>query len=918
MFLGREREERVVKKLIGSIPGHGGALVVIGDPGIGKSTLAGLARQAAIERDLMVLATTGVPTESCLPYAGLHQLLRPLRNGIGELPGPQRDAILAAFGQVTDRVPDPFLVAMAVTELLSAAAARQPLVVLADDAHWLDPPTVDALAFLGRRIDDGPIALLATARDGYQLPLLEAGLPELRLSGLDEKSASQLLDAVAPGLPASTRRDILDVALGNPLALTELSLGAARAELSLAGPGLAPITYRIEVAFAARWSELPEQTRTVLLVAALNEGGALGETLDAAAVLGGAPVTPEAVTPAIAARLVEASPARLRFRHPLVRSAIEYRAGLSQLASAHQALATVLASQPDRQAWHRAAAALGPDEDVAAELDKAAMRAVQRAAISVGITALERAVELSVDPAARISRLLRAAQLAFELGRPALVERFLQSVPRTGLSLTDRARLALLEESIETRLTEGSERIRYLAGLARELAVDGKGDLALDLLLGAARRCWWADPGTELRLLVAETALELADRPLHPTLQSVLAFAAPEVHGAVARERLALLLQDTTLDAAQLTQLGTAGMVLGSRGQARALFAAAFPQLREQQRVGLLILALVYDAYNEMYACRWPEAVAYADEAIRIAAEAGRPRWIPAALVVKAYVAAARGDLTEMERLAAEAEPRLLAMDAGSGLVHLQIARVLGASGRGDYLSAYEHLMRIHDPADGSFNRWVGLCHVGDLAEAGIRSGHREQAQDLLAELLASIKQDPGPCLGGAIAYATAILAQDGPDAERQFESALASDLRQWPFYYARLRLEYGCWLRRHHQPTRSREHLRAARDMLNSIGAGAWRERADAELRASGVRPSAVSPQSRRFDRLTPQEQRIARMVISGLSNREIGEHLSISHRTVGYYLYRMFPKLGITSRIELGTVLAESAVPPGNHGKD
>jgi DNA-binding CsgD family transcriptional regulator len=912
MFLGREHEQQQIRELIGGLPTRGGALVVIGDPGIGKSQLTEIARQSAVQRDLMVIATTGVPAESRLPYAGLHQLLRTLRDDIGDLPGPQRDAILAAFGQASGPAPDRFLVALAVTELLTAAAARQPLVVLADDAHWLDPPTCDALAFLGRRIDSEPVALLATARDGYPLPLLEAGLPELRLAGLAEEPAGQLLDAVAPRLPATTRREILDIALGNPLALTELSQGAARAELPTAAPGSMPITYRIEKAFAARWSELTEETRTVLLIAALNEGGTLRETLDAAGMLGGALVTPEAVTPAVTARLVEAGPSSLRFRHPLVRSAIEYRAGPSQLAAAHQALATALAGQPDRRAWHRAAAALGPDEEVAAELDEAAARAVQRAAASVAITALERAVELSLDPAKRISRLLRAGQLAAELGHPTLVNRLLMGVPRTGLSLTDRARFALLEESTETRPAEGSGRIRYLTGLARELAAGGQADLALNLLRGAAHRCWWADPGREIRLLVAETALAVADQPLHPTLPSVLAFAAPDVYGAVARERLARLWQDTALDVFQLTDLGTAGTVLGMPRQARALLAAAIPQLREQRRLGILTLALVYDSYAAMYACQWADALLAADEAIGTATEAGRPRWIPAAMVTQARVAAVRGDLAETERLAAAAEPLLLPMDAGSALAHLQVARGLGAIGQGDYHSAYRYLIRMHNPADASFNHWLRLCHVGDLVEAGIRSGHREQVQTLLAELLTSITSDPGPLLGGALAYATAMLAQDGPDAAQRFESALDGDLLRWPLPYARLRLEYGSWLRRHHQSARSREHLRAARDILDAIGASAWCGRADDELRASGAHPPPASPPVRRLDKLTPQEQRIARMVVSGLSNREIGERLSVSHRTVGYHLYRMFPKLGITSRVELGALLAESALLP------
>lgn len=906
MLLGRDHEQQVIKNLVH----NGGALVLVGDPGIGKSTLAGIARRFAVAQDMKVLAATGVSAESRLPYAGLHQLLRPLRDDIDDLPGPQRGAILSAFGKDTDHVPDRFLVAMAVTDLLTTAAGRQPLLVLADDAHWLDAPTCDVLAFLGRRIDGEPVTLLSTARDGYQLPLLDAGLDELRLGGLGEEAAGQLLDAIAPRLGTAARREILDASLGNPLALSELSGSALRTDPGpLTAAGGAAVTYRIEKAFAARWSELPEDTRTVVLVAALNEGGTLSETLQAAGRITGLPLSTETVTPAIAARLVDVGPGWLRFRHPLVRSAIERRAGLDKSTAAHEALADVLAGQPDRRGWHRAAAALGPDETVAAELDDVASRAQRRAAISVAITALERAVELSLDPAHRNSRLLRAAQLSFELGRPTMVDRLVRSVDRTGLNLADRARLALLQESVETGPAEGTERIRYLIELAREVAADGQPDLAQDLLLGAARRCWWTDPGRQRRLLVATTATDLASDQAHPTLQSVLAFAAPDAYGAAVRERLAGLSHDPSLDAVQLTHLGIAGSILGAFERSRVLLAAAIPQLREQHRLGLLLRALNHDAFNAVYTSQWADAIAASDECERAAAQAGQPRWVALAKVPTAVVAALRGQNAEVERLAAEAEQALLPAGSGSAMALVQIARGLNALGRRDYQEAYEHLLRIFDPADSAYNHLLRMYHIGDLADAARHSGHLDQAGELIGELTASATEEPGPLLSVSLAFGTAMLADDGT-AGRVFEQVLSEDLRRWPFHYARLKLEYGGWLRRHRQLARSREHLRTARDILDAIGARAWRDRADAELRASGERHRAEVSRSGRFGQLTAQEQQIARMVLDGLSNREIGERLLVSHRTVGYHLYRMFPKLGITSRAELGAVLAEAGV--------
>ncbi|MGD0557282.1 MAG: AAA family ATPase [Streptosporangiaceae bacterium] len=899
MLLGRDHEQRVIKGLVQ----NGGALVLVGDPGIGKSTLIAAARRFAIEQDMKVLAATGVPAESHLPYAGLHQLLRPLREDIGDLPGPQRGAIDSAFGKDTDHVPDRFLVAIAVTDLLTMAAGCQPLLVLADDTHWLDPPSCEVLAFLGRRVDGEPITLLCTARDGYQLPLLEAGLEELRLGGLSEEAAGQLLDAVAPGLGAAARREILDASLGNPLALSELSGCADPGPLTIRGG--AAVTYRIEKAFGARWSELPEDTRTVVLVAALNEGGTLSETLEASARVAGSPLTTETVAPAIAARLVDAGPGWLRFRHPLVRSAIEYRAGLDKNTAAHQALAAVLAGQSDRRAWHRAAAALGPDENVAAELDEAASRAERRAALSVAVTALERAVELSLDPAARNSRLLRAAQLAWQLGRPALVDRLAQSVEGAALDLPDRARLALLQESIETGLSEGAGRIRYLTELARQAAAGGQPGLAMELLVGAARRCWWADPGRHLRLLVAEAALELAGDPLNPALQSALAFAAPDLHGTTVRANLTVLSRDASLDAVQLTHLGLAAMVLGAFDQARTLLGAAIPQLRRQGRLGLLVRVLNYDASSAAYSARWADAIAASEESERVAAETGQRRWVAKSQVAKALGTAPLGLDAETERITAEAEQFLLPAGISSSLAQLQAARGLAALGRRDYQEAYEHLVRIFDPADTSYNHLLRMYHIGDLADAARHSGHREQARELIEKITASTTGKPAPVVAVSLAFAAAMLADDEA-AGQTFQQVLTQELRSWPFHYARLKLEYGGWLRRHRQPARSREHLRTARDILDALGARAWRDRADAELRASGETRRVAG--TGRLDQLTAQERQIARMVQDGLSNREIGERLLMSHRTVGSHLYRMFPKLGITSRAELAAMLAKA----------
>lgn len=635
-----------------------------------------------------------------------------------------------------------------------------------------------------------------------------------------------------------------------------------------------------------------------------QRGGALAETLDATSRVLGVDIGADALREAVAARLVEAGVGGLRFRHPLVRSAIEQSADLCDVLAAHSALAEVLTDQPDRRAWHRAAATMGPDEDVAAELDEAASRAVGRSALALAVAAEERAAELSRNSLARDTRLLRAAQLSFELGQSAMVERLVGRISRTGLGVVARGRLALLQESVEESPTESTERVLHLVELAREVAAAGERDLAMEVLLGAARRCWWVDPGRSVRLLVADTAHEAADSPTHPTLQSVLALAAPDEYGGAVRERLDILARHRGLEPVQHAHLGIAGTTVGAWERSRVFFAAAIPRLRTERRLGPLVRALNHEAYCAIHTCDWAAAQAAAEESEAVAVEAGQHRWVALAKVPQAVVAGLRGDAETVGRLASEAERVLVAAGTSCAMAYLQIARGQAALGTGNYHEAYAHLVRVFDPTDKASHHLLRFYAPADLADAAVRSGHQEEAKAVLAELEGAAGEF-APVVAVNLAFARAVLADDD-DADALLEEALTRDLRRWPFHYARLKLEYGAWLRRHRRAVESRPHLRTARDMLEAIGALGWRERAEQELRASGIRPQPRSDS--RFEELTAREQQIARMVVEGLSNREIAERLSLSHRTVGYHLYRMFPKLGITSRAELHAVVADA----------
>jgi hypothetical protein len=432
-LLGRDAEV----ELLEGIQEGGGALVLSGEPGIGKSRLLAVAAALARERGFTVLTATGVQSEAHLAFAGLHQLLRPLRFRTADLPAAQRATLDAAFGLSQEQAPERFRIAMAVLDLLGEAAAGAPLLVVAEDAQLLDRSTMEVLAFVARRLQSDPIVLLAAVREGYPSLLVDAGVPKYRLGGLALAEAMTLLDASAPRLSPVIRGRLLSEAAGNPLALMELPITAAR--LEPVASGSLPLTQRLEQAFAARVSDLPQATRLLLLVAALSDGERLSEILEAAGAVAGRTVGVDLLEPAAEAAIVDLDLRSVRFRHPLIRSAVCQSASVVQRRRVHEALAEVLRAEPDRRVWHRAALASGTHEQIANELEEAASRARRRGALAVAVTALQRAAELS-PPRQRARRLLAAAELAFELGQRDLVMPILREVEHLDPDPIERAR----------------------------------------------------------------------------------------------------------------------------------------------------------------------------------------------------------------------------------------------------------------------------------------------------------------------------------------------------------------------------------------------------------------------------------------------------------------------------------------------
>jgi AAA ATPase domain len=651
-LVGREAELTLLAGLIGEAPGRGNAIVLLGDPGIGKTSLLLTAAARAREAGFTVLETAGVETEALLPYAGLHQLLRPALSNAAGLPAPLRRALLAAFGEDDGASPEPLFVALAALNLLAEISSRRPVLVAADDVQWLDRPSQDALAFLARRVSQDPVVVVAALRKGHPGPFAASGLDELDVCGLDDSSASQVLAAHAAGLSAAARERILEVALGNPLALVELP-AACRAAAPGRGetarvPAWLPLTTRLERAFAARALDLPPATRTALLVAAVADGQRLSEVLDAAARVAGEKETTD-LTPAVTAGLVEINGGEFRFRHPLMRTAIRQEASIAQRQAAHAALAEVLRDQPDRAVWHRAASVIGPDEAVAGELEATARNARRRGGTAVAVSALQRAADLG-DSTHRAGRLLRAAELGFELGRRDQVLDLAADAESLGLPSREQARLTWIKESFTDGIPGDAAQARALAAVAGQAAADGDVDLALKLLYGASLRCWWADPGQAVRDEVVTAAERLNVGQCDPRLLVVLAFAAPIGRGAVVIDRLPHLRPGIRSDAATLRLAGNAAMAVGAFEEAAGLLAAAAAGLRAQGRLGLLARALVLQAWSAVHLADVGAAIPAAEQARQLAQETRQPLIMATAGAVQAILAALRGDYERPRR----------------------------------------------------------------------------------------------------------------------------------------------------------------------------------------------------------------------------------------------------------------------------
>ncbi|WP_205650611.1 ATP-binding protein [Actinoplanes solisilvae] len=864
--IGRDDEFAQLQTLIDrAAAGEGGALLLHGQPGIGKSALLGHAAERASAAGFRVLTGSGTPGESAFGFALLDQLLRP-----HPLPRTENPGVYA--------------VAQATLELVTSLADSQPVALVVDDLHWADPASAVVLSFVGRRVGADAVLLLGARRD--DLPD-SSGLPARTVTPLGPSESERVVRAYAPGLSAAVRGRILRDAAGNPLALTELAQGAHGPEILT---GELPLTERLEQTFAARLATLPEPARIALLAAAVGEGD-VDEVLAAATEVTGQPVEAPALAPAVMARVIEplGSGRAVRFRHPLVRAVVRRSAAGSDLRACHRALAALTADRPDRHVWHRAAAADRPDESIAAALESSA-REVRERGGGVGAHGMFlRAAELSTGPRPRARRLMAALIAVSDVGDAAEAARLVRLVEPEHLDPASRLLLSLLRESYVELGLGTAGRHEPVTEVAAALPSGADVDQLLVSVGEIATRFYWSgDFESPVRRALAELLDRLDLSPYDPRRMHAEVMLRPVERAASVRERLRGL--DTTgLGPIGLYQVGLAAQVCGDLVLSHRLQTSAIAALRGSSQLTLLVNALSSQAVAALLLGDPRLAATCAEEFARLATDIGQPLSRPVGQIYLAAAAGLRGDEAGSRDPLAEAEKVLLPLGATELLILVRLARGLIALGAHRPDEAYEELSAITHPS-------FSLFLVQPLAEAAIGAGRHDELAARVAELRPSLERTGSPALAIGLAYATAVLTD-----EFDFSDGLP------PVAEAHLRMAYGQSLRRRRRAVESRSHLRAALRTYEAFGLGPWAARAREQLRAAGER--VETPRSDLIDRLTPQELQIATLAAQGLTNRDIARRLYVSHRTIGSHLYHIYPKLGVTSRAELTAVLGPTS---------
>jgi DNA-binding CsgD family transcriptional regulator len=899
----RQRERAALSQLLVDVrSGRSRALVLRGEPGIGKTAL--LENLCARADDVALVRGTGVESEAELAFAGLHQMFsQMIEEKLDLLPDPQRDAIRIAFGEGSGDPPNPFLLGLAVLNRLADAAAERPVLCLVDDAQWLDQATARTLAFVARRLDTEQVGIVFAVRE----PIAQfAGLPELIISGLEPEDARHLLrSALTAPVDETVRERFIAETRGNPLALLELSrrLTAAGSQDAFDRRDSRGLWVRLEESFQRRVEGMSAGARMLLLVAAAEPVGDPALLWRTADLLG---VPRDAAHSLQDAGLVQVG-AKVEFRHPLVRSAVYRLATPGERRSVHGALADVTDPEldPDRRAWHLALAAAGPDEHVAVELERSGNRARVRGGYAAEAAFLERALTLTADFDRRAVRALAAAQARLAAGEPGTARDLLPVAERGPLDELRSAELEVLRARIAFAVGRGGDAPALLLKAAKSLEpLDRIG--AREAYLDAMRAILFAGrfaQDTGLRdVAVAARAVTWPDPPEVPDLL-LRAFATLILDGYAAGAPLSL----QTVAALRYGDFSTAQdlgwLVLGAQLALTLWDAGAWDELTQRQlrlardtgQLDVLPIALTNRAITHILAGELAAAASLVKEIEMVSEATGIPT-PPYAAVATAVFGSPTDALTLLDA------SLQAAMDRGEGgavkWVQLEQAILCNALGRYEdaltaAASAYEEPVL--------YSTWIGT----ELIESAARSGHPERAARALENLREMASAAGTDWVLGVAARCRALLA-DGETAEDLYRASIGHLQRtRQPVELARSHLVYGEWLRREGRRIDARQQLRIAREMFDGIGAVAFTDRAARELAATGETFRKRPSDSGLASDLTVREAQIARLAADGLSNREIGEQLFISHRTVGYHLGAVFAKLDVTSRAQLHNAL-------------
>jgi DNA-binding CsgD family transcriptional regulator len=905
-LIGREAEIEQLQMLATRIfTGAGDALLLLGDPGVGKTSLLSYAAALADDSGIRRLQATGSQFEASISYAALHQLLLPCLDEIPQLSHLLSGALKVALGLGEGQPPAQLLVASAVLALLERAAKEQPMLLIIDDLPWLDHASALVLGMVARRLAGLRVALLAACRTGEPSFFDQGNLSVARVSPLSEEAAAALLSSRFPVMTARVRRRLLDAALGNPLALLELPVSLGDLAQTVAGtlPTALPLTHRLQNVFTARVQALPAPVFDLLLLAALDGTGDLRLIRAIAADRGG-----ESLSSAERAGLVRAdeTTAQLTFRHPLIRSALVELSTSEQRRQAHAELAARLVGQPERRAWHLAEATVEPDEQVAALLQEVAHANLRRGDSVGAVTELLRAAELSPSGKGRSGRLAEAAYLG------AIVTGDLRDAPR------------LLEQARRAHPGPGGPLSAAVAGAFHLLHGDGDVDTAHRLLIAAIGEL--DDPGdahnkvlieglytllmicffggrADLWAPLEDTLSHLVPRP--PELLTILSktFGDPArlTPPVLARADASVAGLDQQTSPARITRTGIAVSYLDRLHLCREPLQRAIQHGREGGAITSAIEALFLLGQDAFHTGRWDDAGQLVNEGLELCVTHGYDLMAWPGRLTSALIAAARGDFGQASDTAREMDAWAAPRRAGIIGAYASHVRSLTALSQANFETAFSNAAAISPPGMlapyAPHALWVFL----DLVDAAIHTGRSEAAAAHVAAARECRLDRLSPRLR-LVVQASAAIARPEADLAELEQAVAEPGTDRWPFDLARIKLMYGSALRRVKRTTQARAELAGAAEIFGRLGAVPWAARADQELRATGI---TVSKAEAGLASLTPQQRQIALLAAAGHTNKEIAARLFLSPRTVSTHLYQVFPKLGITSRAALRDAL-------------